>query len=352
MVSQQPNKRQVPRIKKQIRNRYQKTVQWKTAQLSELTIGKSQYGVSDPAMPYNINLPRYIRITDINDEGALSDESKVSTKLTGNEKYVLKHNDLLFARTGSVGRTLLFKEKFGVCIFASYLIRFQINPQKMEPRFLEQYTHSYMYWSWVKSEHTQGVQPNINAKQFSKLKILVPPLAEQRKIASILANIDALIENVEETMSSYGKLKQGLMQQLFTMGVDHSNYQKTVQWKTAQLSELTIGKSQYGVSDPAMPYNINLPRYIRITDINDEGALSDESKVSTKLTGNEKYVLKHNDLLFARTGSVGRTLLFKEKFGVCIFASYLIRFQINPQKMEPRFLEQYTHSYTHELKFV
>jgi len=172
-----------------------RSLKWTTKQLSEVVTAKPQYGVSDSAMQYDPALARYIRITDIREDGNLDDGIKVSTKLDGNERYLLRQNDLLFARTGSVGRTFLVKQKLEKTVFASYLIRFNIDPSKAVPAYLEQYTRSDAYWSWVDSRATQSVQPNINAKQFSKLQIPVPPMPEQRRIASILSGVDAPLES-------------------------------------------------------------------------------------------------------------------------------------------------------------
>jgi len=193
-----------------------RSLKWTTKQLSEVVTAKPQYGVSDSAMQYDPALARYIRITDIREDGNLDDGIKVSTKLDGNERYLLRQNDLLFARTGSVGRTFLVKQKLEKTVFASYLIRFNIDPSKAVPAYLEQYTRSDAYWSWVDSRATQSVQPNINAKQFSKLQIPVPPMPEQRRIASILSGVDAVIENYRLYQQQLEMLKKGLMQKLLT----------------------------------------------------------------------------------------------------------------------------------------
>jgi len=166
--------------------------EWTKIKLNEVCLDTPMYGANEPALEEDPNLPRYIRITDIDDNGNLK-QTKVSVCLENNEKYLLENNDFLFARTGSIGRTFLFSEKYGQCIFAGYLIRFKLDKNKTIPKFLYYYTHSKVYWSWVFSQSTHGVQPNMNAKQYSSLTIILPPIPEQQKIASILSGIDALI---------------------------------------------------------------------------------------------------------------------------------------------------------------
>lgn len=173
---------------------------WNVVTLAGLSDGKPQYGSGDAALPYNPKLPRYIRITDIDDDGNLKNDECVSANLVNNEKNLLEPGDFLFARTGaSVGRTLVFSKEFGRCIYAGYLIRFRLNERDVIPKFLHYCTHSASYWIWVTAELTHGVQPNINAQQYSKLPVLLPPLPEQRRIASILSGVDA--EGCEVTLN-------------------------------------------------------------------------------------------------------------------------------------------------------
>ena len=191
-------------------------IDWNIKRLTDIIIDKPEYGSGDAALPYDKKLPRYIRITDIDDDGILKNDQYVSVLLKNNKKYLLNDNDFLFARTGSVGRTFLFMEKYGMYIYAGYLIRFKLDPQKILPKFLFHYTHSINYWIWVTSNLTQGVQPNLNAQQYSKMNVILPPLKEQQKIASILSEVDAYIQSNQQYKEKLIKLKKGLMQKLLT----------------------------------------------------------------------------------------------------------------------------------------
>ena len=327
---------------------------WKVSTLSKLCSDKAEYGSGNAAIPFDSSLPRYIRITDIDDDGKLK-KNAVSVELEDNEDKILKNNDFLFARTGSVGRTFLYSEDAGDCVFAGYLIRFVLDEKKMLPLFLKYYTHSNNYWRWVYSELTQGVQPNINAQQYSKLLIPVPTIKEQERIVSILTNIDDLINSCSDILQNITKLKQDFMQQLLTKGIGRNKFKKVVlgkkfhkvdipeKWKVSTLSKLCSDKAEYGSGNAAIPFDSSLPRYIRITDIDDDGKLK-KNAVSVELEDNEDKILKNNDFLFARTGSVGRTFLYSEDAGDCVFAGYLIRFVLDEKKMLPLFLKYYTHS--------
>ncbi len=56
--------------------------------------------------------------------------------------------------------------------------------------------------------------------EFSKIKILIPSYTEQRQIACILSTADAVIEKTQAAIAKYKAIKQGLLQDLFTRGID------------------------------------------------------------------------------------------------------------------------------------
>jgi type I restriction enzyme S subunit len=60
----------------------------------------------------------------------------------------------------------------------------------------------------------------INKTEFGKFKFNLPPLPQQKKIAKILSTVDNVIEKTENAIAKYQAIKQGLMHDLFTRGID------------------------------------------------------------------------------------------------------------------------------------
>ena len=162
-------------------------------------------------------LPRYIRITDLNDDGSLRNDEWVSISEKDADSYMLSEGEIVFARTGAtVGKTYIYKKEDGKCAFAGYLIRFIPDKNKLNANFLFHYTHSYNYWRWLKSIQTEGVQPNVNAEQYSRMLVVKPPIEEQKKIADIISLIDNKIHVEIDKKLNQEILKKGLMQKLLT----------------------------------------------------------------------------------------------------------------------------------------
>ena len=167
---------------------------WPTLTLRELAISDGQYGLGSPSKEFRDGDPRYVRITDIRDNGQLSaDAVAPDCGASDWRQALLKEGDLLFARSGAtVGKTYLHPPGEAPAVYAGYLIRFQLNPDRVLPKFVFHYTKSRAYSTWVASTQRAVAQPNINAKQYAELPVPVPPLDEQRRIVAILDHADDL----------------------------------------------------------------------------------------------------------------------------------------------------------------
>lgn len=192
---------------------------WVEKKLGELCSICGEYGLNESATDYNG--VRYLRITDITDDGELNND-KVSAQNKGKKNQEeLEVGDILFARTGAtVGKTLVYRKEFGKCVFAGYLIRYRTNPNIILPQYLFYYTHSTKYYDWVRNNQAAAAQPNISAQKYNCLIIAFPKdTAEQQRIANRLdalsANVKALQTNYTETITLCNDLKQALLKKVF-----------------------------------------------------------------------------------------------------------------------------------------
>lgn len=194
-----------------------------------------------------------------------------------------------------------------------------------------------------------GAQPNISQQLIKDYEILIPSLKEQQKIAEILSSVDAAIEKTEQVIAKTEEVKKGLMQQLLTKGIGHTEFKETeigeipVEWKICSLEEISIIKGEYGIGASAAEYNPSKPRYLRITDIDDYGYLSDKDIRGFEEDEYEKYLLKMGDLVFARTGNTtGKTYMYRSGDGDLVFAGFLIRFRFDPELCNVAFINYLT----------
>ena len=167
-----------------------------------------QYGAAVAARPHDPSLPRYVRITDLTDDGRLRPDEIRSADPDEVMGFELHPGDLLFARSGAtVGKTYLYHPKDGPCVFAGYLIRFQSYRDHADPRFLSLWTRSTAYEKWVASMFRAGAQPNINAAEYASMPIPIPSLREQRTIATAVNSLGDSIEAERRRSESLAALK-------------------------------------------------------------------------------------------------------------------------------------------------
>ena len=155
--------------------------------LIDVVLSSGQYGSNTSATDYQEGKPRYIRITDINDDGSLNDDIKTAEVIE--DKYRLIPGDIVFARTGAtVGKTYMHEK--GNAIYAGYLIKYQMNESKMKPAFMKAFTHSKTYYNWVANSQKVGAQPNISAAQYDNMPVLVPQIEKQEEFLAIYHQAD------------------------------------------------------------------------------------------------------------------------------------------------------------------
>ncbi|MBR2277912.1 MAG: restriction endonuclease subunit S [Eubacterium sp.] len=163
-------------------------------EFSRIVTAAPLYGANEKAINEKSDI-RYIRITDINEDGTLNDEF-VSAKSV-DKKYLLENNDFLIARSGNtVGKTFLYKSEFGKCIFAGYLIKYKLNTELIIPEYLLYYTKSSVFKAWIQNNQRIFGQPNINGQEYLNADIIVPEIEVQK---DIVRKVNELRTQIQET---------------------------------------------------------------------------------------------------------------------------------------------------------
>lgn len=170
-----------------------KWVRWGT--LSE----SIQYGYNAPAQSFG--RIKMVRISDIQD-GKVIWESVPFCNIHETEiaDYILKKNDILFARTGgTVGKSYLVKDVPEESIYAGYLIRTRYS-QSLCPEYMKYFMESALYWTQLKNGTIATAQPNCNGKTLAKMLLPLPPLAEQKRIVDKLEQLLPLCTKMENNI--------------------------------------------------------------------------------------------------------------------------------------------------------
>lgn len=189
--------------------------EWGFEKLNSLCSISWEYWINAPAVEYSADLPHYLRITDIQN-GKLSLKKKKSVITDEMEKYTLSEWDVVFARTwGTVWITYIHSWKKRL-VFAWFLVRFRTHPHILLPYYLKLYTETWRYRNWIKVMSVRSWQPWVNWKEYWSLAFPLPPLSEQKAIASILSDCDDTITQTQQLIENLELRHKALCQQLLT----------------------------------------------------------------------------------------------------------------------------------------
>ncbi len=153
---------------------------WPCVPLREIC-ERVDYGFTASA-DFSIEEPRFLRITDIQN-GTVMWDNVPGCKISESEaaENRLEDGDIVFARTGATtGKSFLICNP-PKAVFASYLIRLRLK-SGVSPEFISLFLQSEDYWKQIRAGARGGIQPNFNATMLGALSVLLPPLAEQRRI--------------------------------------------------------------------------------------------------------------------------------------------------------------------------
>ncbi|HQM63015.1 MAG TPA: restriction endonuclease subunit S [Acidobacteriota bacterium] len=252
---------------------------WEAKRLRFLLSEPLKYGANESAELDDPDLPRYIRITDVHENGRLREDTFKSLPEDVAYPYLLKEGDLLFARSGAtVGKSFYYESSWGRAAYAGYLIRARFNAERMMPRFINYFTNSHQYWQWLGLSFIQATIQNVSAEKYANLVVTVPAIYEQRAIAAFLdretARIDALIEKKRTQAELLQEKRTALISHTVTKGLNPNAKMKDSGigrlgqipegWEVKRIKHL--GAIRYGLGEPPEYVDEGLP-FIRATDI-------------------------------------------------------------------------------------
>ncbi len=186
--------------------------EWPMVAIGELT--KPEYGFTVKAEDQGD--VRFIRITDISENGRLRSEEPKFIQLTGKAlDSILEKGDVLVARTGATfGKTMIFEEEYAA-VFASYLIRLRFPVESVDPRFYWAFAQSKNYWNQAHTLVAGGGQPQFNGNALKHISFPMPPLETQRTIVAEIEAEQALVNANRELIERFEKKIQDVVSRVW-----------------------------------------------------------------------------------------------------------------------------------------
>lgn len=268
------------------------------------------------------------------------------------KKSTLFPGDIVIANVGSAG------EVFRVPDFAMpmtlapnmYLVRFKAS---IDGDFAFQLLRSRSFKERLLAQTGSTTLKAINKRNFRSIKVIVPPLPEQEKIAAILSSVDEAIRAKRAVIEQTRRVKEGLLQELLTRGIGHSRFKQTEigeipeEWEVRALGDFAAFKNglNFAASDRG---NHGVPTvdvknmYADDHRVPYDGLYRVDENVASDL------LLRSGDLLFVRSSvkkeGIAWTVLAEEPPEPTSFCGFIIRARINRPGLLPEFALNAMHS--------
>jgi type I restriction enzyme S subunit len=327
--------------------------EWGDFPLGTLLTSSPDYGVNAAAVPFSEHLPKYLRITDISEDGRYLSEKQVSVDFDASDGNYLDEGDIVLARTGaSVGKSYQYRKEDGRLVFAGFLIRVKPQPKKLVSTYLANFLTTGQFWKWVAVTSARSGQPGINSTECCSLTIPLPPtLPEQQKIAECLSSVDEVIAAQARNVDALKTHKKGLMQQLFPREGETQprlrfpEFQKDGEWVAKPLGELV--ELQSGFAFSSSNFGREGRKLVTPKNFTKHGHGNFDESVSKYTTEDvpDRFVCKPGDLLVLLTDLtptcelLGKPLLLEKKDGTVLLNQRVVRVEPSASELETLFLK-------------
>jgi len=334
--------------------------------LSEI-IEKPQYGFTATSAkePFGTKI---VRITDIQ-KGTLDWSTVPYCECENSDQYLLKENDILFARSGSIGKSCIIKSP-EESIFASYLIRVRAK-LNINPDFLFWFFQSKQYWTQILSKKIGSAQPNFNGQKLISLEICVPDISVQNSIAEFLAAYQRKLLNESHEIPKLPSILHSVDKKVATLErliakIEEARRQRAKAIDKAEalvISEARHIFEKMKISPTPLSRWVDNSRggiqtgpfgaQLGTSDFQDTGhpliTIGNVQFGGLKLEGLrfvseekakqlERYTVTKGDIIFARMGTVGRCCVVPEEVQGWLFNYHIIRVAPDQQRINPRYL--------------
>jgi type I restriction enzyme S subunit len=243
-------------------------------------------------------------------------------------------NDVVLTTEAPLGEVALIKDKH--VALAQRIITLRGKPEHVFNPYVKYYFQDAVGQNELQSRASGTTVFGIKASVLRDVPIQIPPLSEQRAIASVLSSLDDKIDLLQRQNKTLEAMAETLFRQWFVEEGNNSS------WPAKRISDV-IDNVQYGFTQSATD-DIVGPKFLRITDI--QGGVVNWDSVPYCLADEietKKYKLEHGDIVIARTGASTGENYFCYKPENAVFASYLVRLKCSTNELA-RFIAMHTRS--------
>jgi type I restriction enzyme, S subunit len=309
----------------------------------------------------------YLRVANVYD-GFIKYSNVLKMSFTPAERkiFYLQPGDILLNEGQSlelVGRSAIYNGKPNRYCIQNTLVRFRCSADLL-PNFAQPVFHRWMHTGRFAQIAKQTTSiAHLGASRFAEMRIPTPPLPEQRRIAEILDTLDGVIRKTEQVIKKLQQMKQGLLHDLLTRGINEHGELRDPQRHPEQFKDSPLGRipKDWEVgpfatyASPTRPFLKTGPfgsslkgehwieEGVPVITI---GALGEGCFTESELLfiSEQKakelaaYSVEPGDIVFSRVADVGRSVVVEEPQRSWVMSSNLMWISLDQTRIEPAFV--------------
>jgi len=287
---------------------------WPTVRLGEVLRHRKEFVTIDDLAIYK--RPR----VQLHAQGIVQRDEVAGALIKTKTQQVCRAGEFLVAEIDAkVGGYGIVPEALDGAIVSSHYFLFVVDESKLNRRFLDFFTRTPAFREQVEAQGSTNYAA-IRPAQVLEYGIPLPPLSEQRRVVARIEELAAQIHEARTLRHQAAKDAESLMS-----SAGAKLFEPKHDWQIKQVGDF-CEPSQYGYTESATDEPVG-PRFLRITDIQG-GHVNWDRVPYCRCPEPAKYLLKPNDLVFARTGATTGKSLVIQDCPQAVFASYLIRLRV------------------------
>jgi type I restriction enzyme, S subunit len=219
------------------------------------------------------------------------------------ESCAVRPGDILLSLVGTLGKLLEIPDEAPQGVINPRLLRLSLDRQRILPRFLKYLFESEGVQTRLERQAQGGTMGVLNASVFQRFRIALPPLKEQRAIATALSDVDALLEALDRLIGKKRDIKQATMQQLLTAQTRLPGFND--EWQMVRLGdvcEVSIGRTPSRLNQAFWGRGYT---WLSIADLQSK-VVSESKEQITDLAASTMSIIPKGTLLMSFKLSIGR----------------------------------------------
>lgn len=329
---------------------------WRRIPLKHLCKRLSLYGANISANEYTDSGVRFIRTTDIREDGSLAGAGVfIPDDLVAD--YMLSDGDFLISRSGTVGLAYVYSKTDGPCSYAGYLIRYVLS-EPSTAKWLYYLTKSVQFRAWVLSASVEATISNVNGEKYANLMLPVPKSSARVAIAKYLdaetTRIDALIAAKENMLAVLTEKRRAVITHAVTRGLDPNVPMRDsgvpwlgevpAHWEVTRLKFVADVQSGFALgkkydNEPLAEYP-----YLRVANVQDGFLdLTEVKTIEVSHRDAQTCQLRPGDVLMNEGGDadkLGRGAIWRGEIDPCLHQNHV--FAVRPRQVTSDWLNLWT----------